>query len=102
MHIKVYNSGSTCCCVCRTAAASLLAACSSYASAVRILHEHYLPLLPLAAAVELTIHTSVQGSPPGRAQGSVLLHLDMSTYEYYTGAAGAAVPIELYRTSPPW
>ena len=66
---------------CRTAA-SLLAACSSYASAVRILHEHYLPLLQLAAAVELTIHTSVQGSRPGRAQWSVLLHLDMSTYEY--------------------
>ena len=67
---------------CRTVAASLLAACSSYASAGRILHDHYLPLLPLAAALELTIHTSVQGSPPERAKGSVLLHLDMNTYEY--------------------
>ena len=67
---------------CRTAAASQLAVCSSYATAVRILHEHYLPLPPLAAAVELTIHTSVQGSPPERAKGSVLLHLDMNTYEY--------------------
>ena len=43
---------------CRVAA-SLLAACRSYAGAECILHENYLPLLPLAAAVELTIHTSV-------------------------------------------
>ena len=44
---------------CRTASVSLLAARSSYAGAVRILHEYYLPLLPLAAAVELTINTYV-------------------------------------------
>ena len=31
----------------------------------------------------------------------LLLYLDMSTYEYSTGAAGAAVPIELYHTTPP-
>ena len=43
---------------CRTASVSLLAARSN-AGAVRILHEYYLPLLPLAAAVELTINTYV-------------------------------------------
>ena len=32
----------------------------------------------------------------------LLQYLNMSTYEYYTDAAGAAIPIELYHTIPPW
>ena len=81
--------------ICSGAAVHIISACTARyitvvvlaaASAELLLRRclpHVVVMLVLYASCTSTIYLFVQGSPPGRAQGSVLLHLDMSTNKYW-------------------